>query len=120
LLLQASACLAASPEWLIASPQTSAVAGKSFEIIVASAGAEPLPDELEVRLRGEVEERIVVLRALGPAENGRRSYAGDMPASMSGNVQLDLVGRDSSMLQLAVARPGEAPPGTGRHTPGEY
>lgn len=87
---------------------------------MASLGAEPLPDEIEVRLRAEVEERILVLRALGPAEDGRRSYAGDMPASMSGAVQVDLVARDSSVLQLAVAQPGAAPPGTGRHAPGEY
>jgi outer membrane phospholipase A len=39
---------------------------------------------------------------------------------MSGSVQVDLVGRDSSVLQLAVAQPGQAPPGTGRHAPGEY
>jgi phospholipase A1 len=120
LLLQAALCQAAAPEWLLASEQTAAVAGKSFEIIVSSAGREPLPDQIEVRLRSDIEQRILVLRALGPAENGRRSYAGGMPASMSGAVELDLVGRDSSVLQLAVAQPGTAPPGTGRHGPGEY
>ncbi|HWI99205.1 MAG TPA: phospholipase A [Burkholderiales bacterium] len=120
MLLQVSLCQAAAPEWLIATDQPAVVAGNTFEIIVAGTGGEPLPDEIEVRLRTEIEQRVLVLRALRPAENGRRSYAGELPASMSGNVQVDLVGRDSSVLQLAVARPGQGPPGTGRHAPGEY
>ena len=118
LLLQAALCQAADPEWLLATDQPSVVAGQSFEIIVA--GEAPLPDEIEVRLRTDIEQRVVVLRARGPAEHGRRRYAADMPATMAGNVQIDLVARDSSVLQLAVARPGQGPPGTGRHAPGEY
>src|ERR1051325_6325427 len=118
LLLQAALCQAADPEGVLAPDQPSVVAGQSFEIIVA--GEAPLPDEIEVRLRTDIEQRVVVLRARGPAERGRRRYAADMPATMAGNVQIDLVARDSSALQLAVAAPGQAPPGTGRHAPGEY
>jgi phospholipase A1/A2 len=78
------------------------------------------PDEIEVRLRSELDERIVQMRALGPAEKNRRSYAAPMPAGVTGPVRVDLVGRDSSVLQIAVAQPGAQPPGTGRHVPGEY
>ena len=86
MLLQVSLCQAAAPEWLIATDQPAVVAGNTFEIIVAGTGGEPLPDEIEVRLRTEIEQRVLVLRALRPAENGRRSYAGELPASMSGNI----------------------------------
>ena len=113
-------CQGAAPDWLIASPEGRAVAGEPFELIVVSTLEEPLPDEIEVRLRAEPDERILMLRALGPAQNGRRSYSADMPAGLSGAVRVDLVGRDSSVLQIAVALPGAAPPGTGRHVPGEY
>jgi outer membrane phospholipase A len=120
-LLSFSLCQAAAPpDWLIASPEGRAVAGESFELIVSGPAGEPLPDEIEVRLRSELEERIVQMRALGPAQNGRRSYSAHMPAGVSGPARVDLVGRDSSVLQIAVAQPGASPPGTGRHVPGEY
>ena len=108
------------PDWLIASPEGRAVAGEPFELIIAGPAGEPPPDEIEVRLRSELEERIVQMRALGPAQNGRRTYSAAMPAGVSGAVRVDLVGRDSSVLQVAVAKPGEAPSSTGRHLPGEY
>ena len=54
MLLQVSPCQAAVPEWLIATDQPALVAGNPFEIIVAGTGKEPLPDEIEVRLRTEI------------------------------------------------------------------
>ena len=119
-LLCVSLCRAATPEWLIVSPEGRAVVGQPFELIVVSTLSEPLPDEIDVRLSSELEERIVRMRALAPAQDGRRSYSADMPPGVSGSVRVDLVGRDSSVLQIAVAQPGAAPRGTGRHVPGEY
>jgi len=120
-LLQASLCLGAAPEWLIASPQGRAAAGEAFELIVAGPPGEPLPEEIDVRLRTQFEERIVSLRASAPAQDGRRSYSAVMPADLAGAVSVELAGRSSSVLRLAV---GEAPdallPGTGRRARGEY
>jgi phospholipase A1/A2 len=88
---------------------------------VVSLADAPLPDEIEVRLRSELDERILRLRAAGPAQNGRRSYSALMPAELAGAVTLELAGRNSSVLQLAVGpAPGEALPGTGRRALGQY
>ena len=120
-LLQASLCHGAAPDWLIASPQGRAEAGKPFELIVVSLQGEPLPEQMELRLRSELDERILQLRALGPAQNGRRSYSALMPAGLAGTVTLDLAGRSSSVLQLAVGEaPGDVLPRTGRRALGEY
>jgi phospholipase A1/A2 len=120
-VLQVSLCHGAAPDWLIASPEGRAAAGKPFELIVVSLQGEPLPEAIELRLRSELEERILHLRALGPAHNGRRSYSALMPAGLAGVVTLDLAGRNSSVLQLALGEaPGAALPATGRRAPGQY
>ena len=121
LALQVSLTHAASLDWLIASPEPRAVAGEPFELIVVSLRDEPLPEEIDVRLRSEIEERILRLRATGAAVRGRRSYSGVLPAGLSGAVSFDLVERNSSVLQLAVTQaPGARPSLTGRRAPGEY
>ena len=120
-VLQVSLCQGAAPEWLIASPEGRATAGEPFELIVAGTPGEPLPEELEARLRSELDERILRLRAAGPAQDGRRTYSAVMPADLAGVVSLELAGRSSSVLQLAVGqKPGAVRPGTGRHAPGQY
>jgi phospholipase A1 len=118
LALQAQA---ARPDWLIAAPQARVAAGQAFELVVIAPAGEPLPDEISARLRWELGERIVQLRAAGPAENGRRDYAGVMPPELSGTVSIELAERSSSVAQLAVAPPpGARLPTTGRRAPGEY
>jgi len=102
LALPAVSALAA-PEWLIASPSGRAAAGDPFEIIVVSAARAPLPDELGLRLKTDLEERIVPLAAAAPESGGRRSYVGAMPLGVSGPVTLELAGRASSVLVLLVA-----------------
>ena len=111
---------AQTPQWLIASPDGRATAGEEFELIVVSVGGEPLPDELELRLRGPVDERIVPLRAVAPEAERRRSYLATMPPDLAGAVALELAGRPSSVLTLVVA-PGDIAGGfrAGR-APGEY
>ena len=113
--------LAATPEWLIASPDGRAVAGERFELIVVSTGTEPPPDELDLRVRTEVDERIVTLRATAPASDRRRSYAASMPPDVAGALTLDLAGRSSSVLQLAVSVKAQAVASVaGRRGRGEY
>ena len=111
--------VAQGPEWIIASPEGRAAAGERFEIIVIGPPAEPMPDELEVRMRSDVDERIVPLAATGPAQAGRRSYAGVMPPGVAGSVTLELAARKSSVLQLSVATTSGITY-TGRRRPGEY
>jgi phospholipase A1/A2 len=117
--LQVSLCQAAAPDWLIASPDHRAAAGEPFELIVVSLRGEPLPEEIDARLRSDVDERILRLRAAGPAAEGRRSYSAVMPAGLSGAVTFDLAGRNSSVLQLSVAQPG-AVSLSGRRARGQY
>ena len=120
LLFPVSICHAAA-EWLIASHDGRAVAGEAFELIVVSAEGEVPPDELDLRLRTEVDERIIRLSAVAQAANGRRSYFGTMPPGLAGDVTLDLAGRSSSVLRLSVApRSDVVQRLTGRRTPGPY
>jgi outer membrane phospholipase A len=97
------------------------VAGEPFELIVVSLQDEPLPDEIDVRLRTQLDERILQLRASGPARNSRRVYSALMPEGLSGAVTLELSGRNSSVLQLALGEmPAAVLPGTGRRARGQY
>jgi phospholipase A1/A2 len=109
ILLFVAVRAAAGQEWLVASPRTTVVVGEPFELIVASPAGEPLPDELEARLRTGIEERIVVLRAAESAVGERRRYRGAMPPVVPGAVTLDLAGRASSLVVLLVEpRPARA------------
>jgi phospholipase A1/A2 len=120
MLCPLSICHAAA-EWLIASPDGRAVAGELFELIVVSPQGEAPPDELDLRLRTELDERIIPLRPTAPAANGRRTYTGTMPAGLAGEVTLDLVARSSSVLRLSVeARSDVVQRLTGMRIPGPY
>jgi outer membrane phospholipase A len=111
----------AAPEWLLASPDSRVAAGQPFELIVVSAAREPLPDELPLRVRTDADEVIVPLRAAGPEADGRRSYVGTMPAGLAGTVRLELAGRASSVLLMAVpARPDAVQRLTGAASSGQY
>lgn len=102
----APACLAAErgtlPDWVIASADGRASAGQRFELIVIGPPNEELPNELQVRLKMDVDERIVTLAAVGLPTAAQRVYAGDMPANLAGPVTIELVGRSSSTLTLTV------------------
>lgn len=93
----------AAPEWIIASPSGRAAAGDPFEIIVVNTSGAPLPDELELRLTTDRDERIVPLVAAAPESGARRSYFAAMPPGVSGPVRVALAGRASSVLVLLVA-----------------
>src|SRR5256885_5015234 len=84
------------PDWILASSDARAVAGQPFEVLLVSLGAEAPPDEINVRLKGDVDERVLRMQALGPARGTQGAYSATMPAALSGPVALDLVGRASS------------------------
>ena len=90
-------------EWVIAASDVNVFAGEHFEILVVSLAGAPLPDEIEVRLKAGAEERTMKLSAVSPPSDGRRSYAGTVPAGVTGPVAVDLPGRASSVLVLMVA-----------------
>ena len=110
-----------SAPWLIASPDGRAAPGEDFELVVVSVSGEPLPDVLELRLKGEIDERIVALRAAAPQAEGRRSYLATMPAAFTGVISAQLAGRPSSVLSLVVGpRSRTAQSFTVGRQPGEY
>jgi outer membrane phospholipase A len=119
LVVAMSTARAAAPEWLIASGEERAAAGEPFELVVVATGEEAPPDELELRVRSEHEERVVILNAVEPAARGRRSYSAIMPEGLAGPVTLELAGRASSVLRLEVT-PRPAPRADARRAPGEY
>lgn len=90
-------------EWVIAASDVNVFAGERFEILVVSLAGEPLPDEIEVRMKAGPEERITRLSAVSAPSDSRRSYAGTVPAGVTGPVAVDLPGRASSVLVLMVA-----------------
>lgn len=120
LLFHASACLAA-PQWLLASPDARAAAGEPFELIVVSVAGESLPEELALRVKTELAERILPLHAVAPALGPQRSYVATMPPGLSGTVMLELAGRASSVLAMVVAaKPDVVQKLTGARPSGEY
>jgi outer membrane phospholipase A len=109
------------PDWILASTDARAVAGQPFEILLVSASGEPPPDEINVRLKGDLDERILRMQALGPALGTRRAYSATMPAGMSGAVAIDLVGQASSVLVVRVApKPDAVRTLTDKRAPQEY
>jgi phospholipase A1/A2 len=90
-------------DWIIATGEVNVFAGERFEILVVSLAGEPLPDEIEVRMKVGAEERLTTLAATSPPSGSRRSYAGTVPAGVTGPVALDLPGHASSVLVLMVA-----------------
>ncbi|HEX6689910.1 MAG TPA: phospholipase A, partial [Burkholderiales bacterium] len=91
------------PDWIIASADGRAAAGQRFELVVIAPPDTEVPAELQVRLKTDIDERIITLTAVGVPSGTQRVYAGDMPANLAGPVTVDLVGRSSSTLTLAVS-----------------
>jgi phospholipase A1/A2 len=96
--------IATAADWVIASPRERAEAGARFEILVVAPPRESLPDELIVRLKVDVAEIALDMKAAGPAQDGRRTYIGMMPTAAGGTVSVQLAERQSNSLLLIVAR----------------
>jgi phospholipase A1/A2 len=106
LLLCAAAAQAQS--WIIASKDGRAEAGARFEIVVVAPPGVMPPDELDARLRVDVAEIRITLKAVGSQVDGRRSYTGMMPSSAAGSASLQLADSASNVVMLAVTRRTDA------------
>ena len=106
LALQAHAVLA--QDWIIASRTSRAEAGAAFEITVVAPPGDRLPAELDVRMKVDVAEITLTMKAAGAEQDGRRPYTALMPVSASGPVSLQLGNQPSNMLVMVVARRGDA------------
>ena len=95
--------------WLLVTSEPSVVAGEAFGLVLAAPAGETLPDEIDVRLKMGVEQRVFNLAASEPAVDGRRAYRGTMPAGISGPVAVDLPDLPSSVLVfMVVAAPTDS------------
>ena len=94
---------AAAEDWILSAQSARALAGERFEVVLVSPGGEPLPDEVDLRIKAGAAELIARMQALGPAERNRRRYAGTMPA-VTGPVILELAGQPSNELGLVVSQ----------------
>jgi phospholipase A1 len=103
-LLGLTAQHVSAADWVIASRDARADAGARFEIVVVAPPREPLPQELIVRMGVDIAEIAVTMKAVGPAQDGRRTYAGTMPAAGSGPVTVRLAEHPSNVLVLIVTR----------------
>ena len=91
-------------DWLLTSKNARAEAGQPFELVVIAPAGQPLPGELEARMKVDVAEITITLRASVPAQNERRVYTAQMPISASGPVTLQLNDRPSNVLVLMAVR----------------
>ena len=91
-------------DWVIASTDGGAEAGARFAIVVVAPPGEPLPEAIDARLKVDVAEVALTLKAIGPEQDGRRVYAAIMPAAAAGPVSVQLAGRSSNALVIFAAR----------------
>ena len=97
---------ALGPDWLLVSPDGKGEAGQRFDLMLVSPG-DPFPDEITVRLRIDVSEVQVTMKAVGAPEGARRLYSGTMPRGATGNVSVQLAGAASNTIVLEVLRRDE-------------
>lgn len=92
-----------TPDWLLVSETGRAQAGAAFELVLAGPEGAELPESISVRVRSGVAESDLKMQAASPAENGRRRYAGVLPASASGAVAIRVADPRSNTVVLIVA-----------------
>jgi len=95
---------ALGPQWLLVSPDGRATAGQRFELMLVAPGEEPLPEQINVRLRIDTTEVLLSMKALAAAENRRRIYEAVMPATVAGPVSMSLAEREANSVTLVVSR----------------
>ena len=103
-----AAALFAQGDWAIVSKSGRAEAGKPFEITVIAPAGEKLSEELDARMKVDVAEIAITLKATAPALNNQRTYAGPMPISATGTVTVQLIDEPSNVLVLTIYRQGDA------------
>lgn len=99
---------AASPAWLIATPDETAQAGAPLQLdIVKPAAQADWPETFQLKLSRDGRTREVTLAAASPAtpEDTRRTYRGVLPVDFTGLVRAELAGAASNRLALLVGAP---------------
>ena len=96
---------AATPAWLIATPDETARAGAPILLdIVKPATQVDWPDTIRLKMVREGGTLEVELAAVDPvsSRDARRTYRGVLPADVSGLVRVDLAEAESNRLALVV------------------
>lgn len=96
---------AATPAWLIATPDETARAGAPIMLdIVKPATQVDWPDTVRLKMVREGGTLEVELAAVDPvsSRDARRTYRGVLPADVSGLVRVDLAEAESNRLALVV------------------
>jgi outer membrane phospholipase A len=89
-------------DWVIVSKDARSEAGGRFEVLVIAPPGERLPEELPARLRADVAEVLITLKAASVAAENRRTYAATMPIASTGTASLQLAEQPSNVLLLTV------------------
>jgi phospholipase A1/A2 len=100
--------LLAQGDWAIVSKTGRAEAGEPFQLTVIAPEGETPPDEIDVRMKVDVAEIALTLKAEGVAFGGQRIYSARLPSSASGPVSLQLADHPSNVLVLMAFRQGDA------------
>ena len=108
-LLAHTCALGQAPRWIVGSANPSLAPGDAIEISVVAPPGEELPDRIDARLKSGPDARVVPLEAAAQAQGGQRRYSGPLPAGMTGQVTLELAGRDSTVLVFLVEAATPAP-----------
>ena len=101
-LLLLAALPAAAADWVLSTGEPRVKAGQRFEFELFSVAAEPLPDVVGLRVRGDRTQNLIAATASAPTEGARRRYAAQVPQAPLGALQLELVDRTSNVLVLVV------------------
>jgi phospholipase A1/A2 len=106
LAIPAGALLA--QDWAVVSKTGRAEAGQPFQVTVIAPANEIPPDRLEARMKVDVAEIVLTLRAEGVPVGGQRVYSAHMPISATGSVTMQLADFPSNVLIVTVYRQGDA------------
>jgi len=93
---------AAAADWVLSTIEPRIKAGQRFEFELLSVAAEPPPDVVGLRVRGDRTQTVIAAEASAPAIGARRRYSAQAPEAALGALQLELVDRSSNVLVLIV------------------
>ncbi len=100
---------AAEPDWVLVSPTGRAEPGAEFPLVLAGPHDAVLPEDIALRVKRGIEEFDLRMKAVGPAENGRRRYAAVLPRSVSGVLEMRLADPPSNAVVVLAYRRDSQP-----------
>lgn len=109
-LTAAMLALPSHADVLVASPQTLVSGGEPLRVVLIATADETLADEVPARLVIAARSVPVTLRADGPAQAGRRSYAAALPPELEGLGSLELKEEASTRLLVQFRPAARAAP----------